>query len=182
MPNGEPGQRMPRADRGGSSPTSFILREAMVLDAGGGFSGPADIAVDGGVVVTVGRTLRLNAPSYDFRGLWLLPGMVDCHLHAIATSLDTMTLLRMPLSERILEATSVLKRCRRGAEFDPGPAGLGPKDTPRRNKSSLAGKRVLKGRVIHNSQLARRDAQRPCPGGHCLDLVSRAGVAAFGAS
>jgi len=101
---------MPRADRGGSSLASFVLREAMVLDEGGGFNGPADIAVDGGVVVTVGRALRLDAPSYDFRGLWLLPGMVDCHLHAIATSLDTITLLRMPLSERILEATSVLKR------------------------------------------------------------------------
>jgi len=101
---------MSRADRGDSPPTSFVLREAMVLDEGGGFGGPSDIAVDGGVVVAVGREIRSDAQSYDFGGLWVLPGMVDCHLHAIATSLDTMIMLRTPLSERILEATSVLKR------------------------------------------------------------------------
>ena len=82
----------------------------MVLDQGGGFTGPLDIAVDDGVVTQVGRDLRSDAQSYDFRGLWVMPGMVDCHLHAIATSLDTMEMLRTPLSERVLDAAGILRR------------------------------------------------------------------------
>jgi imidazolonepropionase-like amidohydrolase len=39
-----------------------------------------------------------------------MPGMFDCHLHTVATSLDTMELLRTPLSERILESGSILRR------------------------------------------------------------------------
>ena len=100
---------MPSADRSDFA-TTFVLREAMVLDAGGDFTGPTDIAVVDGVVADIGRDLRVDAPSYDLRGLWVMPGMVDCHLHAIATSLDTMAMLRTPLSERILEAASILRR------------------------------------------------------------------------
>jgi imidazolonepropionase-like amidohydrolase len=81
-----------------------------VLDEGGGFSGPVDIEVRGDKVGRVGAGLRSSLPSYDFSGLFAMPGMVDCHLHAIATSLDTIELLRMPLSQRVLEAASMLRR------------------------------------------------------------------------
>ncbi|HEY9286502.1 MAG TPA: amidohydrolase family protein [Candidatus Dormibacteraeota bacterium] len=89
---------------------SFVLRQAMVLDEEGGFSGPRDIQVVDGLVTRIGQDLRADGESYDFAGLWVMPGMVDCHLHAIATSLDTMELLRMPLSQRVLEAASMLRR------------------------------------------------------------------------
>jgi imidazolonepropionase-like amidohydrolase len=79
-------------------PSAFVLREAMTLDEAGGFQGPCDVVVEGGVVVEVGRNLRRDSESLDFSGLWVLPGVVDCHIHAIATSLDTMELLRAPLS------------------------------------------------------------------------------------
>jgi imidazolonepropionase-like amidohydrolase len=91
--------------------TSFVLREVMVLDEGGGFDGPTDVAVVDGVVVAVGPNAGpVSGPNHDFSGLWVIPGMFDCHLHALATSLDTMQLLRTPLSERILEAGSILRR------------------------------------------------------------------------
>lgn len=89
---------------------AFVLRRAMVLDDGGGFSGPLDIEVREGIVRQIGRDLHADAISYDFSGLWVMPGMVDCHLHAIATSLDTLELLRTPLSQRVLEAASMLRR------------------------------------------------------------------------
>ncbi len=88
----------------------FVLRGAMVLDDGGEFSGPCDVEVIDGRVRRLARELRTEATSYDFAGLWLMPGMVDCHLHAIATSLNTMELLRMPLSERVLQAAAMLRR------------------------------------------------------------------------
>lgn len=100
---------MPSPEQGNGA-TPFVLREAMVLDAAGDFIGPTDISVVDGIVAGVGRDLRVDAPGYDFTGVSLMPGMVDCHLHAIATSLDTMAMLRTPLSERILEAASILKR------------------------------------------------------------------------
>jgi imidazolonepropionase-like amidohydrolase len=82
----------------------------MTLDDAGGFQGPCDVAVEHGVIVEVGPNLRRDWESVDFSGLWVLPGVVDCHLHAIATSLDTMELLRAPLSERVLEAAQMLRR------------------------------------------------------------------------
>src|SRR2546421_3460026 len=100
----------PMADEAGSLPPAFVIREAMVLDESGGFTGPLDISIREGVVHGLQRNLRSEDPSFDFRGLWVLPGMIDCHLHAIATSLDTMELLRTPLSQRVLEAASVLRR------------------------------------------------------------------------
>jgi imidazolonepropionase-like amidohydrolase len=82
----------------------------MVLDEGGSFSGPADILVEDGVIRQVGKGLHTSVESYDFSGQWVMPGMIDCHLHAIATTLDTMELLRTPLSERVLDAAGVLRR------------------------------------------------------------------------
>lgn len=82
----------------------------MVLDEGGSFAGPADILVEDGVIREVGKGLHTTVESYDFSGQWVMPGMIDCHLHAIATTLDTMAMLRTPLSERILEAASILRR------------------------------------------------------------------------
>src|SRR5215469_13719927 len=107
------GPRTPGGDRPARRRrmSSFVLRDVMALDEGGGFDGPTDVAVEDGVIVAVGpNTGSTDGPDYDFSGLWLLPGMFDCHLHAVATSLDTMELLRTPISERILEAASILRR------------------------------------------------------------------------
>ncbi len=90
---------------------SFVLREAMVLDDSGSFSGPLDVSVQDGVISATGRNLpQRGGRDYDFRGLWLMPGMFDCHVHVVATSIDVMELLRTPLSERLLEAGSILEQ------------------------------------------------------------------------
>src|SRR5450759_2135682 len=77
------GRRESLAERG------YVLREVMVLDEGGGFTGPCDVAVEDGVVKEVGPNMAsATGPGHDFRGLWLIPGMFDCHVHVVATSLD----------------------------------------------------------------------------------------------
>ena len=91
--------------------SSFALRGVMVLDQAGGFEGPTDVVVRDGVISAVERNAVLpEGPELDFQGMWLLPGVFDCHLHTVATSLDTMELLRTPLSQRVLEASAVLRR------------------------------------------------------------------------
>lgn len=84
---------------------AFILRQASVLDAGGGFEAPVDVHVEGDRVVAVGRDLPANgAPSYDFAGLWVLPGMFDCHDHVSFSTVDRGELLATPVTAWALES------------------------------------------------------------------------------
>jgi imidazolonepropionase-like amidohydrolase len=103
----------------------------MTLHETGDFRGPSDVAIEDGLISAVGPDLPLSsAPSYDLSGSWLLPGMFDCHLHASATSIDTVELLQTPLSQRVLEAGSILSRTlRAGVTFarDAGGSDVGIK-------------------------------------------------------
>ncbi|MGH3133003.1 MAG: hypothetical protein ACRDNY_04555 [Gaiellaceae bacterium] len=62
---------------------AFVLRGASVLDESCSFSGPLDVRVEDGAVAAVCGGLQSNdAAELDFSGLWLMPGVFDCHLHA----------------------------------------------------------------------------------------------------
>jgi imidazolonepropionase-like amidohydrolase len=93
----------------------FVLHEARVLDQEGGFTDPVDVAVADGAVVAVERGARLaDAVDFDCSGLWLMPGMFDCHLHVSASSLDAMELLRTPITQWTLEAAQNMRRTLEG--------------------------------------------------------------------
>ncbi len=83
----------------------LALRGVRVLDAGGGFTEPLDVTVAGARIAAVAR----NAPApegaleVDAAGLWLMPGIVDCHTHTGMSSTDTLANLRTPLSLRTLQ-------------------------------------------------------------------------------
>ena len=98
----------------GSRPAaaSLFIAGVRVLDRGGGFTSPVDVSVLDGRVAAVGRGLRPAAdqPRLDGQGFWLLPGVVDCHLHAGVASFDQLELLRTPLSRRVLETAHTLRR------------------------------------------------------------------------
>lgn len=90
---------------------SFVLRGAYVLDEAGSFSGPLDVAVARGWVVDVGTDVALpGAPSHDFAGLWLMPGVFDCHDHVALSSLDPIELLNTPITQWSLETARNLRR------------------------------------------------------------------------
>jgi imidazolonepropionase-like amidohydrolase len=93
-------------------PPDVCIRGVNVLDETGGFAGPVDVAVAGGVVVAVGRGLSPDGGqvSFDGDGLWLMPGIFDCHVHTGLSSFDTLELLRTPFSRRVLETAQVLRR------------------------------------------------------------------------
>ncbi len=114
------------------APDMFI-RGANVLDEAGGFVGPRDVVVEHGVVVAVGRNLSPGASqvALDGDGLWLLPGIFDCHVHTGLSSFDTLELLRTPFSRRVLETAGVLRRTlSAGVTFvrDAGIADAGVRD------------------------------------------------------
>ncbi len=114
-------------------PDSVFLAGVHVLDPGGGFTGPADVSVTGGRIAGVGRGLRpgRDQPRLDGGGLWLMPGVFDCHLHAGLASFDQLELMRTPFSRRVLETAHTLRRTlAAGVTFvrDAGIADAGVRD------------------------------------------------------
>jgi imidazolonepropionase-like amidohydrolase len=82
----------------------LVLRGASVLDAGGGFSGPLDVHVQEGRVAAVGATVAApDALEMDCAGLWLLPGVFDCHDHVSLSTVDMREVLETPVSQWALE-------------------------------------------------------------------------------
>ena len=84
--------------------SAYTLREVRVLDRGGGFSEPVDVRVETGRVAAVGRALPTEGVSVDCAGLWLMPGVFDCHDHVAFSSVDLGENLRTPVTQWALEA------------------------------------------------------------------------------
>jgi len=93
-------------------PGSVFLHRVLALDRSGGFAGPLDVSVVDGEITGLGRNLTPVAgqPAIDGDGLWLLPGIFDCHLHAGLPSYDALELLNTPISRRIVETAQALRR------------------------------------------------------------------------
>ena len=83
---------------------SFTLREAQVLDRAGSFVGPLDVRVEDGRVAAVGANLPGGKASIDFSGLWLMPGVFDCHDHVTFSTVDLGEVLSTPVTQWALEA------------------------------------------------------------------------------
>ena len=103
---------------------TFVLRGANVLDESGGFDGPLDIVVRDGTVEAIEANAAADgATDYDFSGLFVMPGVFDCHEHVAMSSLDGMESLRTPITRWALEAAANAKRVlEAGVTFmrDPG--------------------------------------------------------------
>jgi imidazolonepropionase-like amidohydrolase len=86
---------------------SLLFKNASVLEQDGSFSDPQDVAVDDGVVTRVGADLAAEGrPTYDLSGLWLMPGVFDVHDHITWSTLDDREIVRTPITQWALEASS----------------------------------------------------------------------------
>ena len=95
-----------------STPSSIVLRDAMMLDAGGGFAGPTDCSVTAGVIEAIGQNLRVSADTQelDCTGLWLIPGVFDCHTHVSSSTVDKQEILTTPVTQWALATGQNLRR------------------------------------------------------------------------
>jgi imidazolonepropionase-like amidohydrolase len=85
-------------------PPALTLRQANVLDRSGSFDGPLDVQVVDGRVAAVGKDVKASGVhSVDFSGLWLMPGVFDCHDHVAISTVDMAEVLRTPVSQWALE-------------------------------------------------------------------------------
>ena len=93
-------------------PPALVLRGLQVLDQSGGFSGPFDVATREGRIDAVEPRLprRADTREIDAAGLWLLPGIFDCHVHVDHPTFDADELAAMPVLRRTEETTQALRR------------------------------------------------------------------------
>lgn len=59
----------------------FVLRRVNALDQNGSFTEATDVLVEDGLIRSVGAPVPADVPALEAEGLWLMPGIVDCHLH-----------------------------------------------------------------------------------------------------
>jgi imidazolonepropionase-like amidohydrolase len=93
--------------------STFTLHNVRVLEEDGGFSEETDVRVEEGTISSIGRSLGRSmedAPAYDLRGLWLMPGVFDCHAHMALSTVDVRQVLQTPESYAVLETAVNLRR------------------------------------------------------------------------
>lgn len=60
----------------------LILRNATVFDGTGAPPGAGvDLLIEGGRIAAIGLADRAGAETVDLGGRWLMPGLIDCHVH-----------------------------------------------------------------------------------------------------
>jgi len=91
---------------------TFVLRHGNVLDLERGeLQEGFDVVVSDGHIVDVGPGIKLSSAeaSFDIRGRTLMPGLIDCHVHAVASHVNLAVTARMPNALGIIKALPILK-------------------------------------------------------------------------
>lgn len=106
-----------------------VLSGATVIDGTGADPAVADVLIEEGKILEVGTDLDGEA-SVDLSGKWLLPGLIDCHVHAMFSTINIMETLQTPFSLNFfLAAQNLEKTLRAGFTYvrDAGGTDLGTK-------------------------------------------------------
>ncbi|WP_029138051.1 metal-dependent hydrolase family protein [Nakamurella lactea] len=89
-----------------------ILRGGTVFDGTGTDPYPADVVLDGSVITSVGSGPEFQPGDrvIDLSGHTVLPGLIDCHVHAVFSGVDTLALMQEPFSYQFYAAQRNLQR------------------------------------------------------------------------
>ena len=91
-----------------------VLTSAAVFDGTGSAPFSRTVVIDGGVIVAVGADVDAaawpGAEVVDLTGQTILPGLIDCHVHAIFSGMDVLTLAQEPFSYQFYAAQRNLAR------------------------------------------------------------------------
>lgn len=91
--------------------TLTLLKNARIVDGSQDRpTDPLDILIEGETIRELGPALRSDAATIiDLSGLTVLPGLIDCHVHVIATKLDLGANADLPNSLVALRAARIMK-------------------------------------------------------------------------
>ena len=106
-----------------------ILRGGMVFDGTGQSARHADVLIEDDMIVDIGTGLDGDR-DLDVEGQTVLPGLIDCHIHAVVSGFDLAVLLEEPFSYQFYAAARNLSRtldCGITTARDAGGADLGVK-------------------------------------------------------
>ena len=91
--------------------TLTLLKNARIVDGSQGRpTDPVDILIEGDTIRELGPAIRSDAATViDLAGLTVLPGLIDCHVHVIATKLDLGANADLPNSLVAARAGQIMK-------------------------------------------------------------------------
>lgn len=87
--------------------TATILRGGNIFDPTGLDVKRADVAIEDGRISDVGQDLT-HGEIVDVAGMTILPGLIDCHVHATMSGTDVMQRLHQPFSYQFFQAAQNL--------------------------------------------------------------------------
>jgi len=79
----------------GIEPADLLLRNARILDVFAGAFFEGDVAISGGVITGFGAAAARE--TLDLDGAWLVPGLIDAHMHIESTQLSPVEFARAVL-------------------------------------------------------------------------------------
>ncbi len=88
--------------------TRTLFAGGLIFDGSGADPAVADLTVEDGRIVEIGRGLD-GDQQVDLGGKAVLPGLFDCHVHVVVSSIDEMRNLHTPFSYRFYQAEQNLK-------------------------------------------------------------------------
>jgi len=83
--------------------TRTLFTGARILDGTGADPSEADLTVEDGRIVEIGRGLDGDERA-DLAGKAILPGLFDCHTHIAVSTIDLMRALQTPFSYQFFQA------------------------------------------------------------------------------
>lgn len=91
--------------------TSLLIRNARIVDGTSPEpTDPLDIAIENGKFTEVGKGLSLSAEdTLDLKGSVVMPGLIDCHVHVIATTANLGLNAELPDSWVALKSAEIMK-------------------------------------------------------------------------
>jgi imidazolonepropionase-like amidohydrolase len=106
-----------------------LLTGATIIDGTGAEPAEADVVIEEGLISEVGPGLD-GDEAIDLSGRWLLPGIVDCHVHVMISTINMLKMMQTPFSLNFyLAARNLEETLRSGVTTvrDAGGADLGVK-------------------------------------------------------
>jgi imidazolonepropionase-like amidohydrolase len=91
---------------------TFVLRHGNVLDLERGeLQEGFDVLVSDGHIVEVGPDIKASSAeaTFDIRGRTLMPGLIDCHVHVMASHVNLAVTARMPNALGIIKSLPILQ-------------------------------------------------------------------------
>lgn len=87
-----------------------LLRNAMIVDATAAEARPGNVLIEGGVI----RDVNAKAPAgdcatIDVGGQTVMPGLIDCHVHVVASLMDIAANAQVPAPIAVLRTVPILK-------------------------------------------------------------------------